>query len=104
MEHHHTHDIEQQLTDAGIRPTAVRLLVLRAIAERDEGVFSLQDLSDRLPTMDKSSLFRTLTLFADKQLLHPIDDGSGMQKYCIPDKIKYKSNLSRRYANHILHY
>lgn len=83
MEHRHEQSIEQQLTSAGIRATAVRILVLRTIEERGEGVFSLQDLSDSLPTMDKSSLFRTLTLFADKQLLHPIDDGSGMQKYCI---------------------
>ena len=30
-----------------------------------------------------NSIFRALTLFAEKQLLHLIDDGSGMQKYCL---------------------
>ena len=74
---------EDILTDAGIRVTANRLLVLRTLHEKMHGAFSLVDIESKLPHMDQSSLFRTLTLFAEKQLLHLIDDGSGMQKYCV---------------------
>lgn len=75
---------EEILTKAGIRLTSVRLLVLRTIMEHlHGGAFSLQDVTDCMVTADNSSVFRTLTLFVQKQLLHGIDDGSGMQKYCI---------------------
>ena len=37
----------------------------------------------KLPYADNSSVFRALTLFAEHHLLHLIDDGSGMQKYCV---------------------
>lgn len=76
--------METILTDAGIRVTAVRLLVLKTIREHlHGGAFSLQDVMERLSMADNSSVFRTLTLFVQKRLLHAIDDGSGMQKYCL---------------------
>lgn len=66
----------------GIRPTAVRILIWRTLLGFGYA-FSLGDLEGILPTVDRSTLFRALTLFADKELLHPLDDGSGMQKYCV---------------------
>ncbi|MBR1792183.1 MAG: transcriptional repressor [Bacteroidales bacterium] len=75
--------IEQILENAGIRSTALRILVMRTLWTQTEGVFTLQDIAEMLPSMDHSTLFRALTLFAEKQLLHHIDDGSGMQKYCV---------------------
>lgn len=74
---------EQILRDAEVRVTAVRLLVWRTIRDRFAGIFNLADLEDALPTVDKSTLFRTLTLFSDHHLLDAIDDGSGSQKYCL---------------------
>lgn len=75
---------EEILSQAGIRVTAVRLLVLRTVTERMHGgAFSLQDVMQEMVTADNSSVFRALTLFAEKRLLHTIDDGSGMQKYCL---------------------
>ena len=76
-------DFEHILEEAGIRVTAVRLLVLKAIYTQIKGAFSLHDVVDVLHNADNSSVFRALTLFAEKSLLHPIDDGSGMQKYCL---------------------
>lgn len=73
---------EQLLQSVGVRLTAVRLLVWRQIA-RQTGTFCLADLEGQLPTVDRSTLFRALTLFADHHLLHVIDDGSGSQKYCV---------------------
>ena len=74
---------ESELSAAGIRVTAVRLLVWRTIREQITKAFSLSDVQDRLYTVDKSTIFRALTLFAEHNLLHLIDDGSGMQKYCV---------------------
>jgi len=73
---------EEVLHHHSIRPTAVRILVYRAIHHRSEA-FSLADVEEWLPEMDRSSIFRTLRLFAEHQLLHEIDDGSGIEKYCV---------------------
>ncbi|MBQ4377464.1 MAG: transcriptional repressor [Bacteroidales bacterium] len=78
-----TSKYESRLADAGIRVTAIRLLVLKSILDDESGIFSLADLSERIGTMDTSTLFRTLTLFAEHHLVHEVDDGSGMQKYCV---------------------
>ena len=74
---------EQTLQHAGVRVTAVRLLVWRTICRGFAGIFNLADLEEALPTVDKSTLFRTLTLFSDSHLIDAIDDGSGSQKYCL---------------------
>lgn len=80
---HTTTDYEERLRHAGIRITSVRLLVYKTIFEQMHNAFSLQDVMDRLPYADNSSVFRALTLFAEHNLLHLIDDGSNMQKYCV---------------------
>lgn len=74
---------EQTLREAGVRVTAVRLLVWRTIRKECTGIFNLADLEEVLPTVDKSTLFRTLNLFSDSHLLDTIDDGTGSQKYCL---------------------
>jgi Fur family ferric uptake transcriptional regulator len=81
----HTTDIsdEQLLLQAGIRVTAVRLMVWRQVRHGFADAFSLADLEAALPTVDRSTLFRTLTLLSEAHLLHDIDDGSGSQKYCV---------------------
>lgn len=75
-------DTEKNLFQHNIRPTAVRILVYRAIQGRS-GAFSLADVENWLPDMERSSIFRTLRLFAEKKVLHEIDDGSGCCKYCV---------------------
>lgn len=74
---------EQSLMNAGIRVTANRLLIWRHVRHSFQGAFSLADLEAALPTLDRSTLFRTLTLLSEAHLLHDIDDGSGSQKYCV---------------------
>lgn len=73
----------EPLYNAGIRVTAVRAMIWRQVRHCTNGVFSLSDLEEAMPTVDKSTLFRTLTLFSDAHLLHTVDDGSGSQKYCV---------------------
>lgn len=74
---------EQALEHAGIRLTANRLLIWGMVKHTFSDAFSLADLEAKLPTFDRSTLFRTLTLFTEAHLLHDIDDGTGMQKYCV---------------------
>ena len=42
---------------------------------------SLSDLNEMLGTVDKSTIFRTLTLFLGQHVIHAIEDGSGSLKY-----------------------
>lgn len=74
--------IEEHLQEHGIRPTSVRTLVWREVCGYQD-TFTLQDVESRLYPMDRSSVFRALRLFADNHMLHEIDDGSGLQKYCV---------------------
>jgi Fur family ferric uptake transcriptional regulator len=83
MDLHHQLTDEQSLEKAGVRVTAVRLLIWREIRHSFTGTFSLADVEDALPTVDKSTIFRTLNLLSDAHLLHDIDDGSGSHKYCV---------------------
>ena len=65
-----------------IKPTAIRLLVLKAMMEF-ERAFSLLDLENYLDTVDKSTVSRTINLCLDHHLIHCIDDGSGSLKYSV---------------------
>lgn len=74
---------EQTLDNAGVRITAVRLLIWKHVRHQFHDAFNLADLEKSLPTVDRSTLFRTLTTFTEAHLLHEIDDGTGTQKYCV---------------------
>ncbi len=76
---------EEILSRHGIRPTALRLLVYRNMAKFQD-TFSMSDLEDMFETIDKSTLFRTVTLFAKHHLVHEIVDGSKSTKYCLIHK------------------
>lgn len=69
-----------RLTAAGVRPTANRILVLHALAVA-QGPLSLAELERRLLPMDKSSIFRALTVLRGAHLLHAFSDGDGAQRY-----------------------
>ena len=60
-------------------------MALGAISNKTE-IFSLFDLEAELETIDKSTLFRTLTLFQQHLIVHTIDDGSGSLKYSVCDE------------------
>ena len=69
-----------KLLHRGIKPTATRLLILREMFRGDETV-SLPQLERLLPTVDKSTISRTLSVFLMNKLIHVVDDGSGSLKY-----------------------
>lgn len=68
------------LEERGVKATATRLLVYRALAEHHRA-FSLRELDDELDTVDRSTIFRTLTLLLSHRLVHAIEDGTGVTKY-----------------------
>lgn len=72
--------IEEILIRKGVKPTSNRILVYRAIDSTTRPL-SLTELVDILETIDKSSIFRVLSLFLEHDLLHAVEDGSGSTKY-----------------------
>lgn len=64
-----------KLDRRGIKPTAIRLLVIKAMMQAERAV-SLLDLETLLDTVDKSTISRTIALFLSHHLIHSIDDGS----------------------------
>ena len=64
----------------GMKPTANRIIVLKALMGAVRPL-SLSDLFEGIGTMDRSSIFRALSLFLEYDLVHAIDDGSGSLKY-----------------------
>lgn len=74
---------EQMLDNAGLRITAVRLMIYQTILQRFANPFALSDIEQALPTVDRSTLFRNLHALTEAALLHHVDDGSGVQKYCV---------------------
>ncbi len=74
------------LEQHSIRPTANRLLIVKALAAAGRPL-SLGDLEKRLLTVDKSSIFRALTLFRQCHLVHAIEGGA--------DGVRYELCLSR---------
>ena len=72
--------IEEHLEHHGVKPTAMRLLVMRELMHALRPL-SLRELEDRMPTAERSTIFRTLTLLLDHHLVHSIEDGSGALRY-----------------------
>lgn len=75
-----TDNPEKVLQEHGIKPTANRILVLKALAEFDHPA-TMAELEDRIDSIDKSGIFRTLTLLKENHLLHQIDDGCEGVRY-----------------------
>ena len=60
-----------------IKPTAIRLLILKNMLEVGRAV-SLLDLETLLDTVDKSTISRTIALFLSHHLIHSIDNVIGL--------------------------
>lgn len=73
-------DIDEILQRRQVRPTANRIVIFRELMNAG-GPLSMAELEERLVTIDKSGLSRTLGLFASRHLVHVIEDGSGAAKY-----------------------
>ena len=75
-------ELEIKLKQKGIRPTAMRLLVLETLSGLEAAV-SLSDLEEVFEKSDRVTLYRTLKTFQENGLVHSIDDGTGAPKYAL---------------------
>lgn len=72
-------DLEELFARHGVKPTANRLLIARALQEAGRPL-SMTELETRLETIDKSNVFRTLTAFREAHLVHALEDtGDGVR-------------------------
>lgn len=75
-----TQDIINRLEAKGIKPTANRILVFKSLAH-ESNPSTLSSLERAMLSMDKSSIFRTLTLFLEHDVVHAFEDGRGILNY-----------------------
>ena len=68
------------LVHHGIKPTANRIVVAKALAQAGRPL-TLTELEYQILSVDKSGVFRALTLFREHHLVHVIDDGGGGVRY-----------------------
>ena len=73
-------DMISRLESKGIRPTANRILVMKTLMG-EQNPQSLSILERKMVSMDKSSIFRTLTLFLEHDVVHAFEDGRGVLCY-----------------------
>ena len=75
-----SNDITLKLEHKGVKPTANRILVYKTLLEFDRPA-SIADIEGRQLQMDKSSIFRVLTLFLEHEVVHAFEDGRGVLNY-----------------------
>ena len=69
-------DIERFLRDKNVRPTAMRLLAFRFMAQKKTAI-SLTELEAFFEKSDRTTLYRTLKTFEENGIVHQINDGRG---------------------------
>ena len=88
--------IENELLGKGVKPTAMRILVLQFF-QNSINATTMRQLENHFDGSDMSTLYRTLKTFVDHNILHTIDDGTGTLKYakciegcvCAPTDLHY---------------
>lgn len=73
-------DIEERLKCKGVKPTSMRLWIYKELMEAHHPL-SMKELEEKMVTAERSTIFRTLTLLLQHQLIHGIEDGNGTLKY-----------------------
>lgn len=92
-------EITKKLEYKGIKATANRILVYRMLAGADNPI-SLADMERLNLQMDKSSIFRVLTLFLEHDVVHAFEDGRGILNY----ELCHSEGTCNRKDNHVHFY
>ena len=74
--------IEQLLESKSIRVTAMRLLIYKFLVENQVAA-TLTDIENTFEKADRTTLYRTIKTFVEKDIVHQIDDGTGIVKYAL---------------------
>ncbi|CAM1369089.1 Fur family transcriptional regulator [Tenacibaculum xiamenense] len=77
--------VEQLLKSKNIRVTAMRLLIFQLLAEKNVAV-ALSDIEKAFEKSDRTTLYRTIKTFEENDIVHQIDDGTGVIKYALCQK------------------
>ena len=75
-------EIEKTLENHDVRPTAMRILIYKYMAQKDVAV-ALTDIELAFAKAERTTLYRTLKTFEEKKIVHQIDDGTGIAKYAL---------------------
>ncbi|RUA15700.1 MAG: transcriptional repressor, partial [Flavobacteriia bacterium] len=59
-------EIEKRLAENGVRPTAMRILIYKYLAEREVAI-ALTDMENAFSKADRTTLYRTLKTFEEKR-------------------------------------
>lgn len=73
-------ECEMLLASHDIKPTANRIVVAKTLAAAERPM-SLTELEYKILSIDKSGVFRALTLFREHHLVHVIEDGGDGVRY-----------------------
>ena len=71
----------KKLEQREIKPTAIRLLILKTMMQHKEAIFTV-GFGKRLDTVDKSNHLPHHNPFLAHHLVHGIDDGHRIVKIC----------------------
>lgn len=74
-------NVEQLMAAHGVKVTANRLLIARALEEAHRPL-SMMELEERLESIDKSNVFRALVAFKDAHLVHVLDGDPVRYELC----------------------
>ncbi|OBX26140.1 Fur family ferric uptake transcriptional regulator [Gelidibacter algens] len=74
--------LEKTLESRTVRPTAMRLLVLKFLLQKKVAV-SLTNIEEYFDNSERTTLYRTLKTFEENGIVHQIDDGTGTIKYAV---------------------
>ncbi len=75
-------EIETTLQNKGVRPTAMRILIYKYMAQKNVAV-ALTTIEGAFAKAERTTLYRTLKTFEEKQIVHQINDGTGISKYAL---------------------
>lgn len=75
-------EIENKLRTQDVKPTAMRILVLRTLLN-SRSAMSLSDIEQQFDQADRTTLYRTLKTFESKKMIHKIDDGTNAPKFAV---------------------
>ncbi|SDL27308.1 Fur family transcriptional regulator, ferric uptake regulator [Kriegella aquimaris] len=74
--------IEETLEVKSVRPTAMRILIYKFMANEKIAV-ALTDIENAFAKADRTTLYRTIKTFEENGIVHQIDDGTGIAKYAL---------------------
>lgn len=75
-------EIEKTLEIKSVRPTAMRILVYKFMAQKKIAV-ALTDIEIAFGKSERTTLYRTLKTFEENGVVHQIDDGTGVSKFAL---------------------